>query len=76
MAWAMTPLSSVSIAVERTEASGELACVYGRVVLGQRASSERGSDHRRPFPHRLALGADGAWRVSLELLNAGSESPS
>ena len=76
MARAMTPLSSVSIVAERTEASGELACVYGRGswVNGRPPNEGATTDVRFLIVWRRET--DGAWRVSLELLNAGSESPS
>ena len=73
MAGAMTPLSLVSIEAERTEASDDLACVYGRAswVNGRRPNEGPATDVRFVIVWRRE--SDGAWRVSLELLNAGSE---
>ena len=76
MARAMTPLSSVSIEAERTEADGELACVYGRASWVNGRRPNEGTTTAVRFVIVWRRESDGAWRVSLELLNAGSESPS
>jgi ketosteroid isomerase-like protein len=70
MASAMKPLSSVSIRALRTEGSGNLATVFGHASWVSGGSSAAGPVTRVRFIIVWRKGADGQWRVALELLNA------
>ncbi len=70
MAKAMRPLSALVITPLRTEASGNVAAVYGRVswVSGAQTSAATATNVRLIIVWRKEQ--DGQWRVAQELLHA------
>lgn len=76
LANAMTPLSSVSIRANRTEASGDLASVYGDASWVSGRSPNPGATVNVRFAILWRREADGRWRVAQELLSAAPEEAS
>ena len=73
MATAMQPLSSVALTPLHTEASGDIAAVYGRAswVSGAGISAPTTTNVRLIIVWRKQ--PDGQWRVAQELLHADPE---
>ena len=69
MAKAMSPLSSVSITSQRTEGSGNLACVYGHASWVNGRPPDGGATSNVRFIIVWRRETDGRWRVALELLH-------
>jgi uncharacterized protein (TIGR02246 family) len=70
MANAMQPLSSVSLVVQRTQGSGNLAYTYGEGTWVSSRPPNTGATTRVRFVIVWRKETDGQWRVTQEMLNA------
>ena len=70
MAKAMQPLSSVSLTVQRTKGSGNLAYTYGEGTWISGRPPHTGATTHVRLVIVWCKEADGQWRVTQEMLNA------